>query len=82
MVVQKEEEDPNKQKKFEILENFSRVTPHQRKYISIQNTSRYQPVTKDVVGIVLLQDKTPELPEELVGHRLGAPTTPSAPSAQ
>jgi hypothetical protein len=79
-VATKEEEDPNKNKKFDVLDNFSRVTPHQAKYISIQNTGRYQPVKKDLVGIVLLQDKTPDLPEVLVSHRLGVPaaTTPAS----
>jgi hypothetical protein len=82
VVVKKEEEDPNKHKKFEVLDNFSRVTPQQAKYISMESTSRYQPVKNDLAGIVLLQDKTPNLPEELVANKLGVPVTPSTTTTQ
>jgi hypothetical protein len=32
------------EKEFELLENFSRVTPSQRQYIKVKENSRYKPV--------------------------------------
>jgi hypothetical protein len=49
----------------------------------MQSTSRYHPVKKDLVGIVLLQDKTPGEQEELVLNKLGAaPATPATTATQ
>ncbi|CAG8556740.1 11970_t:CDS:10, partial [Acaulospora colombiana] len=52
---------------YEILENMARVLPAQLQYISFSESSRYVPVKKGVVGgILMMVDKTPGEPEELI----------------
>lgn len=50
----------------ENLQNPARVLPAQEKYIRFNEDSRYVPISKATSGFVLLKDKTPDLPEELV----------------
>jgi len=56
-----------KEESYENLENMARVLPAQSKYISFKEDSRYVPVKKGVVGgIIMMFDKTPDEPEELI----------------
>ncbi|KAJ3348401.1 proteasome regulatory particle base subunit [Entophlyctis luteolus] len=71
-VVSPTEADSDKKKRkkeptFEVIENMTRVVPAQLKFIKFKENSRYVPVKKTLTGgIVLLHDKHPELPVELV----------------
>jgi hypothetical protein len=72
VIVEKEETPEEKEEKeklalkFETLDNFSRVTPGQEEFISIQQGSRYKPVKESFVGIVMLKDLKPGEPEVLM----------------
>ncbi|CAO3682175.1 unnamed protein product [Umbelopsis ramanniana] len=72
------EEKKSKKKKeenFEVLENMARVVPSQLKHVAFKPDSRYVPVKKGTVGgILLMVDKHPDQPEELID--------PSAPTAE
>jgi len=72
------EEKKTKKKKeenFEVLENMARVVPSQLKHVAFKPDSRYIPVKKGTVGgILLMVDKHPDQPEELID--------PSAPTAE
>ncbi|KAH8555091.1 armadillo-type protein [Umbelopsis sp. PMI_123] len=72
------EEKKTKKKKeenFEVLENMARVVPAQLKHVAFKSDSRYVPIKKGVVGgILLMLDKHPDQPEELID--------PSAPTAE
>ncbi|KAJ3305800.1 proteasome regulatory particle base subunit [Kappamyces sp. JEL0829] len=71
-----------KEDAFEVLQNFSRVIPSQTKYITIEASSRYIPLKKELNGIVLLQDKTPGEPETLISSSIEAPAAATpAPTA-
>ncbi|KAJ3119597.1 proteasome regulatory particle base subunit [Physocladia obscura] len=74
------ESDKKKKKKepsFEVIENMTRVVPAQLKYIKFKENSRYAPVKKTFTGgIVLLHDKHPEEPVDLIAvSNLDAPPT-------
>ncbi|KAJ3230338.1 proteasome regulatory particle base subunit [Chytriomyces hyalinus] len=80
-VVIDEVEEKKKKKKeasFEVIENLSRIVPSQLKYIKFKENSRYEPVKKTFTGgIVLLHDKKPDEPVELVAvSALDAPPPP------
>ncbi|CAG8526274.1 17299_t:CDS:10 [Acaulospora morrowiae] len=63
-----------KEEAYEILENMARVLPAQLQYISFPENSRYVPVKKGAVGgILMMMDKSPGEPEELI-----LPSTPVA----
>ncbi|KAG2187164.1 hypothetical protein INT44_004836 [Umbelopsis vinacea] len=72
------EEKKTKKKKeenFEVLENMARVVPSQLKHVAFKPDSRYVPIKKGTVGgILLMVDKHPDQPEELID--------PSAPTAE
>jgi 26S proteasome regulatory subunit N2 len=53
------------------LANPSRVTPEQEKFVSFDLHQRYVPVNPDAkpAGIVMLVDRTPDEPEEVVQVR-------------
>ncbi|KAG4302880.1 hypothetical protein PCK1_000823 [Pneumocystis canis] len=51
---------------FEIMQNMSRVTPFQFKYISFKSNSRYVPVKKPTGGILMMLDNFPDSPEILI----------------
>ncbi|QSL66490.1 hypothetical protein MERGE_000870 [Pneumocystis wakefieldiae] len=51
---------------FEIMQNMSRVTPFQLKYISFKNDSRYVPVKKPTGGILMMMNKYPDEPEVFI----------------
>ncbi|GAB5594033.1 proteasome regulatory particle base subunit [Umbelopsis nana] len=72
------EEKKSKKKKeenFEVLENMARVVPSQLKHIAFKPDSRYIPIKKGTVGgILLMVDRHPDQPEELIN--------PSAPTAE
>ncbi|CCJ30008.1 unnamed protein product [Pneumocystis jirovecii] len=51
---------------FEILQNMSRVTFSQFKYISFKDDSRYIPVKKPTGGILMMMDKCPNTPESFI----------------
>jgi hypothetical protein len=56
-----------KEPSFEVLENLSRVIPAQLKFVKFRDNSRYVPVKKQLsVGIVILNDKKPTEPTELM----------------
>ncbi|KAI9364396.1 armadillo-type protein [Zopfochytrium polystomum] len=84
--VTEEKKDDNAEKKkkkepnFEVLENLSRVVPAQLKYIKFRDNSRYVPVKKAFTGgIVMLNDKRPSEPVELVAsHSARASSTANA----
>lgn len=62
-----EKKKKKKEESFEILENFARVVPAQEKVIEFNADGRYVPVKKNgVSGILILKDKTPDVPEELI----------------
>merc|ERR1712146_12479 len=67
----KEEEGKDKKKKKEpssyAVTNPSRLIPAQRKFITPNADSRYQPVDQRMVpaGIVMLIDKDPTAPQEV-----------------
>lgn len=72
-----EEKKPKKKKEenFEVLENMARIVPAQLKHIAFKPDSRYVPIKKGQVGgILLMVDKQPGEPEELIN--------PSAPTAE
>lgn len=72
-----EEKKPKKKKEenFEVLENMARIVPAQLKHIAFKPDSRYIPIKKgEVGGILLMADKQPGEPEELIN--------PSAPTAE
>eukprot|EP00897_Mesotaenium_endlicherianum_P008985 jgi/Mesen1/8114/ME000435S07282 len=50
----------------ETLSNPARVVPGQEKYIKFLEASRYVPLKKLPAGFVMLRDRRPEEPEELV----------------
>ncbi|KAJ3245619.1 proteasome regulatory particle base subunit [Chytriomyces hyalinus] len=82
-VVIDEVEEKKKKKKeasFEVIENLSRIVPSQLKYIKFKENSRYEPVKKTFTGgIVLLHDKKPDEPVELVAvSALDAPPPPAS----
>ncbi|CAG8444505.1 8265_t:CDS:10 [Diversispora eburnea] len=63
-----------KEDSYEILENMARVLPAQLQYISFPENSRYVPIKKGIVGgILMMIDKSPGEPEELI-----LPSTPVA----
>ncbi|KTW26390.1 hypothetical protein T552_02872 [Pneumocystis carinii B80] len=51
---------------FEIMQNMSRVTPFQLKYICFKNDSRYIPVKKPTGGILMMMNKYPDEPEDFI----------------
>ncbi|KAG4306410.1 hypothetical protein PORY_000398 [Pneumocystis oryctolagi] len=51
---------------FEIMQNMSRVTFSQFKYISFKNNSRYTPVKRPTGGILMMMDKFPDMPEMFI----------------
>ncbi|KAI9004255.1 26S proteasome non-ATPase regulatory subunit 1 [Gaertneriomyces semiglobifer] len=62
-----EKRKKKKEENFQVLDNMSRVVPDQLKYTTYKDDSRYLPVKKSSVGgIILLQDKRPDEPEELM----------------
>ena len=70
----KEEEKEKKEEKveepsFEVKHNPARVTSKQRAVISVDKTSRWQPIKKDFHGIILLQDARPSEPVILVTNQ-------------
>ncbi|KAJ3275043.1 proteasome regulatory particle base subunit [Terramyces sp. JEL0728] len=79
---QKEEKKPKKKEdQFQVLDNFSRIVQAQEKYIAFQPDSRYTPIKKQLVGIVLLKDNQPGQPESLIASAMNATKDASAPSA-
>jgi len=63
----KKEEEKAKEPNFEILKNPSRVLTPQTKYITFDETCRYTPTISGITqGIILLNDKAPGDPEELL----------------
>jgi len=59
------------------IDNMSRVLPAQLKYISFLPDSRYIPVKKVTGGVLLLADKTPEEPPQLLELKSRKPTVPA-----
>lgn len=60
---------PVKEESFELLNNFTRVTPQQLQYIQITANSRYLPVKKGhgiFSGIIVLDDTTPTVEEKVI----------------
>lgn len=55
-------------RKFNRIENMSRVVPSQLKYISFEEGSRYVPVRRlrDSGGVLLVKDLTPDEPADLI----------------
>ncbi|KAI8619564.1 armadillo-type protein [Chytriomyces sp. MP71] len=69
MTVDSPDEKKKKKKEpsFEVIENMTRIVPTQLKYIKFKESSRYVPVKKTFTGgIVLLHNKKPDEPVELV----------------
>ncbi len=63
------------------MSNFARVVPAQAKYLELKDTERYTVVKKGVLsGILILKDKTPEKPEELL--ELGTSEKPKGPPTE
>jgi len=64
----KEEKKDEKEPNFEILANPARVLPAQSKVITYEpENNRYHPTVQGLTqGIILLSDKTPDEPEELL----------------
>eukprot|EP01083_Nonionella_stella_P128431 389209_1 len=66
------EKAPKKKKVAEpnqfLLNNPSRVTPEQEQYVSFDMQQRYVPINprSKPAGIVILVDRTPEEPEDVV----------------
>ncbi|KAJ6231397.1 26s proteasome non-atpase regulatory subunit 1 [Anaeramoeba flamelloides] len=64
---EKEEEKEEKEPEEEILENPTRITLDQRKYITFDVDPRYKPVKESAkFGIVMLLDTKPDEEEELI----------------
>ncbi|KAL7274550.1 proteasome regulatory particle base subunit [Rhizina undulata] len=59
--------------------NMSRVLPQQLKFISFLPDSRYEPVKKPTGGILLLLDKKPDEPAELLEIKSRKPATAAGP---
>ncbi|EGC36277.1 26S proteasome regulatory subunit S1 [Dictyostelium purpureum] len=63
---QKEKEEKEKEPVSERKQNPARVVPKQLQFV-VFDDSRYQPIKKNpAIGIVMLKDLTPDVPEELV----------------
>lgn len=77
------EEDKIKQSETELklISNFSRILPAQMKYLSISDACRYVPLKIELMGIVILKDKTPNVEEEMIVRKFDrpAPATSSTP---
>eukprot|EP00164_Ancoracysta_twista_P002156 GFYU01002846.1.p1 GENE.GFYU01002846.1~~GFYU01002846.1.p1 ORF type:complete len:990 (+),score=411.16 GFYU01002846.1:151-3120(+) len=77
-------EAPKKKKKepepsSEVLQNASRVTIAQQKFIHFDADDRYVPVKKANTGIILLKDTKPGEPEDLMDSRAPAPVEGDGP---
>lgn len=59
-------EEKKPEAESEVLQNPSRVTWAQQKYISYDNTQRYQPIKSKLWGIVMLRDTQPGEAEDFV----------------
>lgn len=60
--------DKKEESKYNVLENPSRVTPNQVKYVQWVDT-RYKPLTARFRGFVMVQDTKPDLETELVEQK-------------
>lgn len=58
-------EPPKPEAKFATLKNPSRVTWSQQKILTFDSSQRYQPIKKQLGGIVLLRDSKPEEQEQI-----------------
>ncbi|CCG82810.1 26S proteasome regulatory subunit rpn2 [Taphrina deformans PYCC 5710] len=70
---QEETERPASPKKpeptSETLSNFSRVVPWQLKHISFKHDSRYTPIKKVAVGVLMMKDRRPDEEVHLIELR-------------
>ncbi|TPX36208.1 hypothetical protein SmJEL517_g01508 [Synchytrium microbalum] len=80
-----EKKKRKKEESFEILQNMARVLPQQLKYLNFKEDSRYVPVKSTITGgIVIVEDRRPTEPEELVSLAApvaAAPATTAATAA-
>merc|ERR1719242_417507 len=63
-----DDDDKKEGSKYNVLENPSRVTPNQVKYVQWVDT-RYKPLTARFQGFVMVQDTKPDLETELVEQK-------------
>ncbi|KAF3480905.1 26S proteasome regulatory subunit rpn2 [Arthroderma uncinatum] len=68
---------PEKEKVGYEVSNLSRVLPAQVKYISFPDR-RYEPVKKATGGVIVLLDKTPSEPREIIELSASKETKPAA----
>jgi len=61
-------EEEKKESKYNVLDNPSRVTPNQVKYVQWTDT-RYKPLTSRFQGFVMVEDTKPDLETELVEQK-------------
>lgn len=61
---------PEIEASVEVLENLSRVTPSQWKFVQFKPDSRYEPVKKGplTAGILIFRDKTPQVAEDIIPY--------------
>merc|ERR1712113_411630 len=64
----KDDDGKKEESKYNVLENPSRVTPNQVKYVQWVDT-RYKPLTARFQGFVMVQDTKPDLETELVEQK-------------
>ena len=62
------EEEEKKESKYNVLDNPSRVTPNQVKYVQWVDT-RYKPLTARFQGFVMVEDTKPDMETELVEQK-------------
>merc|ERR1712079_679807 len=62
------EAEERKESKYNVLDNPSRVTPNQVKYVQWVDT-RYKPLTARFLGFVMVEDTKPDLETELVEQK-------------
>ncbi|KAJ1545848.1 hypothetical protein HK405_007616 [Cladochytrium tenue] len=77
---EKKKSGSGKEPTFEVLGNMTRVVPAQLRFVKFRDSSRYAPVKRGAFagGIVILHDRRPDEPVELVGDAAAAAETADA----
>ncbi|KAJ3383426.1 proteasome regulatory particle base subunit [Lobulomyces angularis] len=66
-ILMKKKAPKKKEESSETLENLARICPLQAQYVTFDKDARYVPVKKGAVeGIILMNDRTPNEPVELI----------------
>ncbi|TPX45587.1 hypothetical protein SeMB42_g03942 [Synchytrium endobioticum] len=76
-----EKKKRKKEESFEVLSNMARVLPQQLKYVTFKNDARYAPLKSTISGgILIVEDRKPSEPEEVVPLTAPSAAQPGAAS--